>query len=195
MYKFIETGKAVANQGGAMEAETITKNGRKSKSQISGITSILKKVAIVAIALHINSVANSQQLNDKVEPTRSELHHSFFVGIRQDGILQSPKEVKSIMSDYPRSLRAYKTGRTFEWIGAGFLVVGFFPLVVTHGGDPGTMIMGAGLYGVGVLTSVSGTLIQKRSVSLYNSKIINNSVSYQVNLGLSTTGIGLTVRF
>ena len=35
MYKFIETGKAVANQGGAMEADTILKNGRNSKNQLS----------------------------------------------------------------------------------------------------------------------------------------------------------------
>ena len=53
-YKIFKTNVAVANQGGAMEAETISKNGRSLKSQMSKVN-IFKFVLALFVVVSLGA--------------------------------------------------------------------------------------------------------------------------------------------
>ena len=180
MLKFnnLKKGAAVANQGGAMEADTISKNGRSSKSQMSKV----KKVACLFIACVAVCISVSAQ---------SELTHSFAGNIRQNGKPVRTKQVKELMSANSEALKTFKTGNAITYTGVG-LMFGGLGYVLFGDGDAK---IGGAVFGVGLITGIVGESLRKKSVRLYNSKLNTSSIQYQINFGFTQTGIGVAMRF
>ena len=182
MYHFIKPKTAVAHYSGAtfssakpMESRDHFKNG---KNQMNSI----KKIAFLFIACIAMCVNVSAQ---------SGLTYSFGGGIKQDGKILKPKQVKEIMSVNSEALQTFKTGNTITSVGVGMIGVG----VVLVLGDSDTVILGAASFGVGLITGIIGESLRKKSVTLYNSKLSANSIPYNINFGFTQTGVGLSMHF
>jgi len=160
----------------SMEPANHLKNGQNQMSSI-------KKIALLFFVCFAVCVSVSAQ---------SELTHSFFTGIRQDGKSLRPKQVREIMSVNSEALKTFKTGSAIISVGGGVFGAGTAVLILA---DSDFVLVGAACFGVGLTTIIIGDVLRKKSVTLYNSKPSGNTVSYQVNFGFTQTGVGLTMRF
>ena len=123
-------------------------------------------------------------------------------GVMQNGIKLTPAKVREAMSENSEALKTYNSGQAlgtagviFAGIGGG-LIGGDLGTRLGGGEGNGTLLaVGAVGIGVGLGFALIGDAKVKQSVTLYNSKISSNSVSYQVNFGFTPTGIGLSMRF
>ena len=90
------------------------------------------------------------------------------------------------------ALKTFKTGSTVISVGGGVFGAGVAVLIL---GDNDIALVGVAGLGVGLATIIIGDNLRRKSVTLYNSKLSANSVSYQINFGFTQTGVGLTMRF
>jgi len=153
------------------------------------LTSLFKKVAIVAIALVVVSVAAHAQ---------QPLTYSFWTGIRIDGKLANPRQIREVMSVNPSALKHYNSGRTLEMIGAGLHGVGA-GIVLIDMISSDTQLSGIGwlVFASGFAFSIPGTVKIGNSVGIYNSGLrTSHSPPYQINFGITPSGgVGLAMRF
>ena len=130
---------------------------------------------------------------------KSEVFQS---GIFQGGTKLNANQVKEVMSGNNEALGQYSSGRTLFVLGQ----VISYPCAAMLGWDLGTRtgggkgngtLLAVGAVGtvVGLIMGLSGEKRIKNSVLLYNSKVSNNTVSYQVNFGFTQTGVGLSMCF
>jgi len=107
-----------------------------------------------------------------------------------------------IMADNSKALKTYNSGQALGSVGTVFACVGGvfvgWDLGTRLGGGKGNgslLATGAIGIGVGLGFALIGDAKVKKSVTLYNSKLNTNSVSYQVNFGFTQTGVGFSMRF
>jgi len=123
-------------------------------------------------------------------------------GTFQNGTKLSPSKVREVMSGNSEALKSYNSGRALLITGC----VVAYPCAAMLGWDLGTRTGGGKGNGTLLTVGATGTVVgiimgfcgegkMKKSVQLYNSKMSNNTVSYQVNFGFTQTGVGLNMRF
>ena len=171
-----------------MEADTISKNAASSKSH----TSSVKKILYLFIAGIVLCGSLSAQ---------SELRGSW-VGIFKDGRGLNPPQIREIMSVNEAALKHYNSGRTFEMVGAGLLGAGMITAVVgvltSKDSEYLNTVAMCGAVGLaaGLPVYIIGRVKIANSVRLYNAGLRNNSMSYQMNFGITPSGgIGVTMAF
>ena len=150
---------------------------------------VLKLVAISIIALSVNLFA------------QSELTYKGG-SVIQNGLPLQPKQVRVLMADHTDALKSYNAGRAFTMTGRVFSYPGAFIFGYDLGtrlaggeGDNTLLVVGATGCVVGLLIELYGMSKVKKSVSLYNSKTSNGTASYQINFGLTQTGVGFNILF
>jgi len=123
-------------------------------------------------------------------------------GVRQNGIKLKPYKVKVMMRENYDALYNYRSGR--GWRTTGIAVSGIGSLVFAqwvyekvNGYSspeyfwPGILCIASGLSCIYI-----GQSNIKESVIIYNSKLSGYStVPFQINFGLTQSGVGLTMRF
>ena len=127
---------------------------------------------------------------------------SYSSGVWQNGRKLNPGEVRMAMAGNNEALLQFNNGRSLYVVGQviawpNWILAGWgLGTLIGSGGEYGGIPLGLGVAGIliGELISFSGNNKIKSSVQLYNSKV-NNSVSYQINFGLTQTGVGLSMRF
>ena len=122
-----------------------------------------------------------------------------------EGRMLTHAQVKDVMSVNSEALRAYNSGKVFETAGLIFDVVGAGFLVWDLGkrieggkakGNDTLLAIGFSAGAVGAILGLIGDAQLKKSVKLYNSKLGGNSLSYQIDFGLTQTGgVGFNMRF
>ena len=122
--------------------------------------------------------------------------------VMQDGTRLTPANVREIMSENSEALKTFNSGQALGTVGNVFGGVGGgligWDLGARLGGGEGNgtlLAIGAVVTGVGLGFALIGYAKVKKSVTLYNSKLNDNSVSYQINFGFTQTGIGFSMRF
>lgn len=121
-------------------------------------------------------------------------------GVWQEGKKLTPTEVRALMSYNSEALSQYKNGKALKIVGYIVSVPSAFIFGYDIGGriaggegNNTMLIVGAAGTVVGLLVGFAGERKIKQSVQLYNSSL--NDVSYQINFGLTQTGVGLTIQF
>ena len=152
---------------------------------------MFKKVSlfILAAALTVSFVQAQSELTYKG-------------GVMQDGTRLTPVKVREVMSGNSEALKTYNSGQAlgtagiiFSGIGGGLIG---WDLGTRLGGGEGNgtlLAVGAAGIGVGLVFAFIGDANVKKSVTLYNSKLSGNTLSYQVNFGFTQTGVGFSMRF
>ena len=127
---------------------------------------------------------------------------SYHNGVQQNGTKLTTEQVRIVMSGNNEALQQYNNGRSLKIAGQWFAYPGAFLLgwdlgMRLAGGEGNEVILGIGAaaFLVGEIMIISGESKVKTSVRLYNSKVSNNTISYQINFGLTQTGVGLSMRF
>jgi hypothetical protein len=150
---------------------------------------MLKKMSLIILAAVLT--ANFVQ-------AQSEL--TYRGGVVQDGVKLTPVKVREVMSVNNEALRAYNSGQAFGTVGIVFAGVGGglvgWDLGTRLGGGEGNgtlLAVGAVGVGVGLGFALIGDAKVKKSITLYNSKLNSNSLSYQINFGFTQTGIGFSM--
>lgn len=124
-----------------------------------------------------------------------------------DGVIQAPRSVRLIMEDNPEALASYEKGKRLCSLSTscafGVMITSFvFTQRVNkketseekiRAGMPGLIIDG-GFIVAAIIMSSSGKSKIRNSVTLYNSAV-NKPVSYKLDLGLQTNGVGLALKF
>ena len=152
---------------------------------------MLKKISlIIFVAVLSASFAQAQ----------SEL--TYKGGVMRDGVKLTHAEVKKVMTGNGEALKTYNSGQALGIVGIIFSGIGGglvgYDLGTRLGGGEGDgtlLVVGAVSIGVGVGFALFGDAKVKKSVALYNSKLSNNSISYQINFGVTQTGIGFSMLF
>ena len=123
-------------------------------------------------------------------------------GVIQDGTRLTPDKVRELMSGNSEALTTYNNGMALGTVGTIFGGIGGgligWDLGTRLGGGQGNgklLAVGAVSTGVGLVFALISEANLKKSVTLYNSKLSNNTISYQVNFGFTQTGVGLSMRF
>jgi hypothetical protein len=147
------------------------------------------------------SAAVSQQ--DNLSPTLTAKKKNVYL----NGVVQAPRSIRLIMEDQPEALRQYESGRKLCRLGNscayGVMITSFvFSQIVNkketseekiHAGIPGLVIDG-GFIVAAIIMTVTGKSKIRNSVNLYNSSL-SKPVSYKLDFGLQTNGIGLALKF
>lgn len=124
-----------------------------------------------------------------------------------DGVVQASRSVRLIMEDHPEALASYEKGKKLCNLSTscafGVMITSFaFTQVVNkketseekiRAGIPGLVIDG-GFIIAAIIMSASGKSKIRNSVTLYNSAV-NKPVSYKLDLGLQSNGVGLALKF
>lgn len=121
----------------------------------------------------------------------------------------SPREVKSLMITYPDIQKEYKSGRTYNTIGACFMVplftsefIAIFQIInkKDHISDmpllnrkygPTLAVMGVSFVGYVTFATIGSTKIMK-SVSDYNNKV---TPATSFNFNINPNGLGVVMKF
>lgn len=132
---------------------------------------------------------------------QSKLNYEGGGKIQQNGVILKPTQVREIMTVNSGALSLYNSGKSMSTTGAVIMIpgailfgVGTYQLIAESTFSP-LLIGGAVVWGAGFIVNISGNNKIKNSVLLYNSKTTNKDVSYQVNFGLTETGLGVSMRF
>jgi len=128
---------------------------------------------------------------------------TYYEGNVIEGNRLSHAKVKALMSDNSEALKAYKTGYTFNTAGIVFGAIGGglvgWEIGTRLDGNKGNktlLISGLSSIGVGVGLALIGDANVRKSIKLYNSKLSGNSLSYQIDFGLTQSGgVGFNMRF
>ena len=123
--------------------------------------------------------------------------------VLQNGTKLNPEQVRALMTDNSEALAQYNSGRSLFITGQVIAIPSAFMLgydlgARLGGGEGNGTVLAVGAVGtaVGLILGFSGESKIKSSVSLYNSSKVNkDAISYQVNFGLTQTGIGFSVIF
>jgi hypothetical protein len=106
------------------------------------------------------------------------------------------------MAGNSQALSTYNTGRTIGMVGVVLSGVGGgligWDLGQQAAGGEGSATIGAGaaFVGIGLVVAVIGDSKVKKSVTLYNSRLMgSNSVPAQLKFGFTQNGVGLNMRF
>jgi hypothetical protein len=124
-----------------------------------------------------------------------------------DEVMQSHRNVKLIMEDYPDALMLYETGKRQKTLSNscayGVILTSFITSSIankkeTREESNRVTAMGLGIDGAFIITaivlSVTGKKNLQKSVSLYNSSSAS-PLAYKLNVGIQGNGIGLSVKF
>lgn len=121
--------------------------------------------------------------------------------------VQSPRQVKTIMEDYPAAVDMYTSGR--KLLSASNVcpvsVVGicFAANLITNGMEDNSdrlkvlgpaLAISGGLMISGIILASQGKKKVRKAVNIYNEGI-SKPVSYEIKFGISGQGIGLALRF
>ena len=123
-------------------------------------------------------------------------------GVWQNGLKITPERVRALMSEDSKALKQYNNGRSLFI--AGQVIA--YPSAFLLGWDLGTRLAGgkgnltlltAGATGtiLGLVMALVGEKSMKNSVLLYNVKASDNTVSYQINFGVTQMGMGFSLQF
>jgi hypothetical protein len=152
---------------------------------------MLKKISIFILVSILTSCFSHAQ---------SEL--TYKGGVRQSGIILRPAQIRDVMSGNSEALKTYNSGKAIGTVGVVFCCIGGgligWDLGTRLGGGEGNgtlLAVGGVSVGVGLVFALIGDSNVKKSVTLYNSKLSSNSVSYHVNLGFTQTGVGFSMCF
>jgi hypothetical protein len=123
--------------------------------------------------------------------------------VMQAGQKLTDEETRSLFARVPPALSAFNTSRGLGAVGfivglTGSVLVGYEMGVVISGGEIDGLLTGIGIAGMvgGIVIAGSGVGFLKDSVNLYNVAINEqNSGSIELDLGLSLTGVNMTLRF
>jgi hypothetical protein len=126
--------------------------------------------------------------------------------VYMDGKVQSPRQVKTLMEDYPDAMDLFSRGHKLcnASNGCAIAILGtcFAASLVSNGmkADEGKKII-AGALGIsggliitGIVLASKGKQKIRNAVSIYNTGI-SKPVSYQLNFRISTHGAGVILRF
>ena len=123
-------------------------------------------------------------------------------GVMQDGTKLTPTKVREVMSGNSEALKTFNSGQALGTVGVIFGGIGGgligWDLGTRLGGGEGNgtlLAIGGVTTGIGLVFALIGDANVKKSVTLYNSRLSNNSVSYQINFGITQTGVGFSMRF
>jgi hypothetical protein len=124
-----------------------------------------------------------------------------------NGEMQSPRNVKTLMEDYPEASAIYESGRkmcnasnTFVF---SILAVSFTTQIIGNGKSSDAerkqvaiigLAIDGGLGIAALILASKGKGKIKRSVDLYNSSL-GKPVSYKLDFGIQDDGIGFSIRF
>ena len=124
-----------------------------------------------------------------------------------DEVMQSHRNVKLIMEDYPDALKLYESGKKQKTLSNscayGVILTSFITSSIankkeTREESNRVTAIGLGIDGAFIITaivlSVTGKKNLQKSVSLYNSSS-TSPLAYKLNVGLQDNGIGLSVKF
>jgi len=171
----------------------------------SGPNYTLKKAEIFMIRYEngskdvFNEIATSESADKQQQPIK---YLSYDRGrVYQNAAKLKPVQIRSIMAVSSEAFQKYNSGRSLYIVGQviaypGYFVLGWGIGTLISGGENGVGFLVSGAAGilVGELISFSGNNKIKSSVQIYNLKV-NNALSYQINFGLTQTGVGLSMRF
>lgn len=124
-----------------------------------------------------------------------------------NGKIQSSRNVKTIMEDYPEAVRLYESGlkkcNISNGCAASVVLVSFVTSQIANGKKEQKdviriSVIGLGIDGAlmitGIILAVNGKHNIRSSVSLYNSAI-TKPVSYKLDFGLQDHGVGFALKF
>ena len=201
----------------------VTKDSRKIRAKVTevnvndvkykaftnqdGPTYTIPKSDIVSI-LYQNGdeetfVRASSPSRAKPSDTFSQPPLTYRNGVRLEGVRLKPNDVRMVMEEDPDALYTYNKGRKLGSIAFGLSYAGGAMIGVNLGlliadYDPIPV-----LYALGGTSIVTGLVLAfiadgkiKQSVSIYNSgQRRYSAVPYQINFGLTQTGVGFTMNF
>jgi len=162
------------------------------------------EVSIIKYENGSEDVFNDKSSNVPAENLKQS-NQLYKKGLWQNSVWQDdkrikPSQIKTLMSTNNEALLQYKGGRsllvTGQIIGGiGGVMLGWDLGNRVSGEEGNAILLGVGAVGfsAGMIMIFSGLNKMNKSLELYNSRI-NNNVSYQINLGLTQTGIGLTMK-
>jgi len=123
-----------------------------------------------------------------------------------DGKVQSSRNIKTIMEDYPDAVKLYDSGLKMCNISNGCAVAVIITSFISsqmsntqdHSKNVRTATVGLCIDGAFIITGIvlatAGKHRIRNSVSLYNSSV-SKPVSYKLDFGLQDHGVGLALRF
>jgi hypothetical protein len=124
-----------------------------------------------------------------------------------NGEMQSPRNVKAMMEDYPGASATYESGRKMcnasNSCALGIMVVSLTSSIISNGKSDDNEKMqitavGLGIDGgliiAGIILASKGKKNIRRSVDIYNSSL-RKPVSYKLDFGIQDNGIGFGIRF
>ena len=184
-----KTGSVATTQRESMEVDTISKNGRYSKSLVN----IGKKVLFLLIAcITLCGSVHAQ----------SEMTYSFWTGVRVNGKPARPKQIKEVLSVNKAALKHYNTGRTLEMAGSFVAGIGmglFAVDIISNGFDNLGTLSSVGwiTFGASFAFFIPGSVKMGNSIRLYNSSLSSyKTPPSQLYFGFTPSGgVGLTMRF
>ncbi len=122
--------------------------------------------------------------------------------VMKEGKKLPPAKVREIMAGNNEALKSYNTGQALGVTGvvlasSGGFLLGFELGAFLGGREVNIAVLGAGAGGlaIGLVFALVGDSQVRKSVMLYNLKLNNNQIPYQVHLGFTKTGVGLSLRF
>lgn len=124
-----------------------------------------------------------------------------------NGEMQSPRNVKALMEDYPQASAMYESGRKMcnasNTCALGIMLVSLTTSIIANGKSDDTekkqitevgLGIDGGLIIAGIILASKGKGKIRRSVDLYNSSL-GKAVSYNLEFGIQDNGIGFGIRF
>ena len=182
----------------------------KSFTNLNGPTYTIPKNDIVSIEYQngeidtfVRASTPSRANTSRTSPTFSQPPLTYRNGVRLDGVRLKPNDVRMVMEEDPDALYTYNKGRKLGSIAFGLSYAGGAMIGVNLGlliadEDPIPV-----LYALGGASITAGFILAfiadgkiKQSVSIYNSgQRRYSAVPYQINFGLTQTGVGFTMNF
>ena len=127
--------------------------------------------------------------------------------IFMDGQRQTPRNVRTLMEDYPDALDAYETGRKMcnisNYCAYGVILTGLVTTSVASGKDDEdeaqkVRYVGLAIDGAFIITAIvmatKGKQNIRKSATVYNGHA-DNPVGYKLNVGFQQYGFGLAMKF
>jgi len=143
------------------------------------------------------------ELIDDINTNDSLYYKSGFTGLTvwQGDKKLHPTDVKILFKSNEEALSNYKSGRSMKTVAtvvglpSGF-ILGWQLGTMLAGGDPnGTMaIIGAGGVIASVVLDIMGGNKIRRAISIYNASL-NETISFQIKVGLTEHGMGIVAQF
>ena len=151
-----------------------------------------------------NSVnSDQQQFTSSISPKLTVKKRYVYAG----DVKQSPRNVKTIMEDYPEAIKIYDSGRKMcnasNSCAFGVILTSLITSQIANGKENDTdarrvTAVGLGIDGAFIITAIvlssGGKKKIRKAVDLYNSSA-GRPVTYNLNLGLQENGICVSLKF